>query len=197
MVHRECEQTIIVEGVAIRGWLEQDPDCSCPLGDDGELKLFERGRMNYNHSLLEQYQDDPLAFPIERYEHGLVHYGLRDQGDYPDREWDVSFAGYFILGPNLIEDHAAYKQDPWDTVTPEERLQKQITHCLQEYSDWCNGNCWGWVIEVDGEDRDSCWGYVGQEYAEERLKEELAEVVEAVKKERQEAKQWEIFHVTG
>jgi len=48
------------------------------------------------------------------------------------------------------------------------------TSAVEEYNKWLSGDCWGVCIDTfdeDGEpnDNDSCWGYIGQEYAEEEL----------------------------
>lgn len=63
---------------------------------------------------------------------------------------------------------------------------EMASEACEQYTDWSNGNCYGWVVQVhtkDGEllDLDSCWGYVGTEYAEETLKEEFDHVVERIK----------------
>ena len=57
---------------------------------------------------------------------------------------------------------------------------------LNEYAKWCNGEVYGCVVEIfenttpDGKsetweqrDSDSCWGFIGYEYAEESLKSEF------------------------
>jgi hypothetical protein len=52
--------------------------------------------------------------------------------------------------------------------------------CLDQYVTWCNGECYGTVVqcfsrngdewEEDGPASDSCWGFIGDEYAEEEMK---------------------------
>lgn len=60
--------------------------------------------------------------------------------------------------------------------------EKYAQGVLKQYESWCNGDCWGYVVESfvlkDGEyervgDTDSCWGFIGQEWAEEALKEQM------------------------
>lgn len=67
---------------------------------------------------------------------------------------------------------------------------------LSEYVDWCNGNVYGCVVETfvkAGEDDDawepvdvdSCWGFIGDEYPEQALRDEFFNpAVEAVRKEQ-------------
>lgn len=51
----------------------------------------------------------------------------------------------------------------------------------ETYTSWCNGDCYGVVVvtcEADGSmiDSDECWGYIGHEYAEQTLKEQMEAV---------------------
>lgn len=59
----------------------------------------------------------------------------------------------------------------------------------QQYTDWCNGNCYGYTVErhtradADSswefvEEVDSCWGYVGGDYAESVLAEAMEQYKE-------------------
>jgi hypothetical protein len=42
---------------------------------------------------------------------------------------------------------------------------KNLEAIVEEYGKWCNGECYGYIIETaDGEDLDSCWGFIGDEY---------------------------------
>lgn len=58
---------------------------------------------------------------------------------------------------------------------------KYAESVLEEYIKWCNGECYGCVVEthklVDDEWKqesdDACWGYIGYEYAEEALSSEF------------------------
>lgn len=57
---------------------------------------------------------------------------------------------------------------------------KYAQSVLDEYEKWCNSEVYGCVVQVHEEDgelveADSCWGFIGYEYAEEALKEEFFE----------------------
>lgn len=62
--------------------------------------------------------------------------------------------------------------------------EKYAQGCLDEYEKWCNGECYGYVVGVyrqtDGQlvTEDSCWGYIGYEYAERELREVMRHYVE-------------------
>lgn len=60
-------------------------------------------------------------------------------------------------------------------------LEMAYSAC-QVYTDWCNGNCYGVITAVydfNGEllEEDSCWGFIGDEDAEDSLEEQVAYLV--------------------
>lgn len=75
---------------------------------------------------------------------------------------------------------------------------KYATGVLEEYEKWCNGEVYGIVTETfvlteDGEryekvgDTDSCWGFIGQGWAEEALKENVTCAASQMKIEKEAA----------
>lgn len=78
---------------------------------------------------------------------------------------------------------------------------KYASSILSEYEEWCNGECYGVVVETfvkEGDeyvkvgDTDSCWSYIGQEWAEEALKDEVRSTAEQIKKEQEERAQYTV-----
>lgn len=112
--------------------------------------------------LVEDGTSRDRLFLVECYSHGLESYSLvSDQRFYPDRQWDVGLAGVLTV--------------PDDATEPEEYARG----ILEEYTSWVNGDVWGVVtvyLNPDGSFREheSCWGYVGRDYAETVAKEEAA-----------------------
>lgn len=75
---------------------------------------------------------------------------------------------------------------------------KYAASVLEEYVKWCNGECYGIVVETfvlsdDGEsyekvgETDSCWGFIGQEWAEQALKEQMEFEINRFKTEKEAA----------
>lgn len=75
---------------------------------------------------------------------------------------------------------------------------KYATGCLKQYESWCNGDCYGIVVETfvlnaEGDayekvgDTDSCWGFIGMEWATESLKEQMGYEIERLKAEKEAA----------
>jgi len=65
-----------------------------------------------------------------------------------------------------------------------EHVEQVLRAELTEYASWCEGEVYGYVVERstddDGEvwgEVTSCWGHIGQEWAEQAAREALAEAV--------------------
>lgn len=54
---------------------------------------------------------------------------------------------------------------------PQEKIEEATEADAAEYQKWCEGDCYGFIIESDsGETLDSCFGYIGTEYVTEEAK---------------------------
>ncbi len=72
---------------------------------------------------------------------------------------------------------------PTDDPTFNEKILAYAKSVLDEYESWCNGDCYGCVVQlykrvdnvwVAEDDHDSCWGFIG-DYADQALREEFFE----------------------
>ena len=140
------------------GYLEQDPDCDSPLEYDEAVKVAILHHHYRNpapecgdnpddlKAWGEANKDEWDAFPLFMYEHGNVCYEVactEDGNPFSGR------VGYVFVK----------KSDVPDTFNSAEIM-------CEEYTKWANGDCWGYIIEnEDGEQLDSCWGFVGEDYA--------------------------------
>lgn len=94
-------------------------------------------------------------FRLMRYEHGAVSFRafeMDEQPSYPySDQWDAGMEGFVLA-------KAHEGQSAIDIAN-----QK-----LEYLTDFCNGEIFGYVIEdEDGQELDSCWGFVGYEYAKQ------------------------------
>jgi hypothetical protein len=171
--------------------LEHDSDTECPIGESGDVKekIVSFGRNHVNHDDYEKYFEytsegwapkiglrrqlaTGTAFLLSYYEHGLCKWSLSGEG--PQCRWDsVGMAGIYWLPSDV----------------PKDRRETYARGAMEEYTNWCNGNCYGYMIEAttyttiekDGkeytneetEDVDSCWGFIGSDYFMERVVEEI------------------------
>lgn len=105
-----------------------------------------------------------LAFWLSYYEHGLCRWSLRGEG--PQCHWDsVDIAGLLVwtgkpsdIGAKSYEDRTT-----------------DARNFLEEYTDWCNGNCYWFSLEDDQKILDSCGGFIGTEQLTEAINQALEE----------------------
>lgn len=75
--------------------------------------------------------------------------------------WDSGTCGYILDTPDRLQ--ATMGGDVTD-----EQITKALTGEIEEYDRWARGECYGYVItDANGEQVDSCWGFIGHEWAVE------------------------------
>lgn len=107
------------------------------------------------------------AVILDVYEHGQVAYRL--SGEAPSCRWDTARGGAV-----WVPDVCAVLNFEDKNLSLEENRAKAREYsksCVEEYTNWCNGDCWGVCIEKDGEELEMMWNIIGREYALKELKE--------------------------
>jgi hypothetical protein len=102
-----------------------------------------------------------VVLPVFMFEHGNVALGVGDFGD----PWDSGQVGWIYALPAQIR-----KAYTCQRIT--KRVRTEVAAVLksevEEYGRYVNGECYGYVVEdAHGEELDSCWGFIGYEYARE------------------------------
>lgn len=159
--------------------IQHDGDTEDPSnnGDDGRWKIYSFNNRLHNFRdpekllIAEETGDmkadivakleSGLAFFLSYYEHGLCMWSLAGTG--PQCQWDtVSKAGIAI-----------WEEDSENIggKTYEERA-KDCKVELEEYTDWCNGNCYHYKITKNGKELAACGSIIG-DYIVDAIKEEL------------------------
>lgn len=107
---------------------------------------------------------------VSRYEHGSVFYSLGD----PSCRWDGGYCGVAVV--DLVEEAEGLKQPCEDgTIDITKKCEEKAEALLDLYTQWCNGEVYGVaVVNAYGDGVDSCGGYIGEEWAEDALKELVA-----------------------
>ena len=116
--------------------------------------------------LIEHIQkDDIFSLPVYMY----VHSGIAISTTPFNCEWDSGQVGYIFVTYEDIE------KEGWNT----EQTEKFLTSEIETYSNYLNGEVYGYVIskkedcEHSSDDVHSCWGLIGYEWVEEEVKNEL------------------------
>jgi hypothetical protein len=99
--------------------------------------------------------------PLEAYIHGGVVLALSREGNFPDRQWDVSQLGAVLVS-----------KKEWPKYLDAKKAAQGL---IETWNCNLSGDVYGVVVEkYDAEkkqiDHDACWGYCGYEYALEELK---------------------------
>lgn len=115
-------------------------------------ELFTENRKIRNPGLRRKL-DVGLAFLVSYYEHGQCVWSIKGTG--PQCRFDsVGLAGILV-----------WENKPGDMGAKSyEDRQKDAAAFLQTYTDWCNGNVYGYSIDdPEGEVNDGCGGYFGHD----------------------------------
>lgn len=131
-----------------------DPDDLLIDSETGEIKAEIKAKL-----------ESGLAFILSYHEHGLCMWSLAGTG--PQCQWDtVSKAGIAIW------------EEPEENIgakTYEDRA-KDCKNALEEYTDWCNGNCYWFAITTKkGKKIGEGGSLIGNDQLEDAIREELPE----------------------
>lgn len=167
-----------------------DSDCEEPSSDDEAVKIVICHRRFTNPSpdvggdadeVMEWVKANRKEWYVTNlfmYEHGNVALRAGERNPF-GCQWDSGQVGIIAIKKSEFGRGKG------------ERNAKRLEWCkniAEEYGQWMNGECYGYVIEdEDGEQLDSCWGYIGLDYAKEEANsaakhhaEEVAEIADAL-----------------
>ncbi len=108
-----------------------------------------------------------MLFPLYMYDHSGICLSLSNS-HYPFNDrWDAGQLGYV-----LVDRQEALEQLGKKKLT--KKLREKITDIIEAevetYNLYLSGNVYGYVVEKDGEQIDSCWGYYGMDTVEEEAR---------------------------
>lgn len=142
--------------------IQQDQDCESPQewGDDG-LFLVAKHRQfqvnppndkkNYNfdpQDVIDEYKKTHHVFGLEAYIHSGVVLALSREGNFPDRQWDVSQLGVVFISKK--EARTAKK------------ARTLALGLIETWNDCLSGNVYGFIVnDGSGEMVESVWGFYG------------------------------------
>lgn len=158
--------------------LIQDTDCSSPRENDNlgtmlcwhrNYRLGDDNPFSTPEEFMEsdEYKDAAVVLPLGLYDHsGISMYIGAGSIDYGG--WDSGQVGWIY-----VSKAKARHECEWKRLTKARlaKLAEYLTAEVREYDSFLTGDCYGFVIEdADGEQLDSCWGFIGAEYAEQEAR---------------------------
>lgn len=150
-----------------------DEDCERPYQDDDGLKIVILHRHYTNPSkdvgstgdaVMQWAKDNAREWFVANlfmYEHGNVALRAGERNPFGD-PWDSGQVGIVAL-----------KKSEWGKGKGEKNAKRMeyAKNVAEEYGRWMNGECYGYQLKnADDDDLDSCWGFIGMEYAMEEAK---------------------------
>ena len=157
------------KGLIIR--LEHDTDCESPLGCDPGVIITYRKGARYILGNTPEAPDEHagtgrridsgelIGLPVYAY----IHSGTALNTTGFDCPWDSGRSGWIYVTRKTALDWQGGK-----ILTAKRRaaVLSSLRSVLETYSQWCNGECYGYIIEtLEGEALGSCWGFIGYDYA--------------------------------
>ena len=92
------------------------------------------------------------CFGLKAYIHSGVCLDLSNEGNFPDRRWDVSQVGLILVSKNI---------EGTKKITRKE-ARKYATNLLETWNSYLSGEVYGFqTTDSRGNDIDSCWGFYG------------------------------------
>ena len=118
--------------------------------------------------------DARVVLPVGMLDHSGVSYYIGGGAARSDPGgWDSGTCGFILDTPKGRE----------ECGTPDYLIEEALTGEIQEYSAWAQGDCRGFVIEdQNGDEVESCWGFIGSDYCKEDVFELRARRVRPARK---------------
>ncbi len=158
-----------------------DSDCESPREHDnlGTMALFARTLKVVNESKMDMHELQ--VYLNSEFFHGVcvnvfayIHSGITLNTHGFNCPWDSGQLGVCYVDKETME-------KAFPDAGEDERIVRTFD-CLisevEEYSKWLNGECYGYIIrDESGNEVDSCWGFIGLDWAETAAKNAGAERV--------------------
>jgi hypothetical protein len=165
-------KTVERNGQTVRITIYADAYAPNPLeawSEMGTILSLNSEHNNYDPAGIgEAIETNADAVKLSYYEHGLCRWSV--SGELPAADhcpWDsVSIAGIWLPDAETLE-----SAKPYSGRTRQLFMRKRAREACEVYTQWCNGDIYGYEIERDHtckecgsnktEPLDSCWGFFG------------------------------------
>ena len=160
-----------------------DPDCEKPFLNFQVCYLFRSRYQLGNEAVtpermkeIEQgiASGEIVGLPVKAYVHGCT-YMTADPitaSRWPyDCPWDAGQSGFVYLPKGMVKKALSVSRL---TAKQLRRAHEMMIAEVKLLSQWLSGDCYGYKIEdEEGNELDSCWGFIGRDFVEESAKEAL------------------------
>lgn len=144
------------------------PDALPVRGNVFESVAREFGGEAHHESNAKALDRGAIWLPLWKYEHGGAAYRAAESNPFRC-PWDSGQVGYVFAKKEDVRKEYGVKR-----ITPAIRAKvlDVLRAEVETYSQWANGEVYGFrVLDSDGEELDSCWGFIGMEHVQEAARE--------------------------
>lgn len=179
-------ELVETENSFIVAYLEHDDDAQDYFeSDEGAGTFIEFNKPEErNKKMAELSKTKKLFYLVDKYDHSSVHYSISETTGYPDKQWDVTQGkAVFIPCNDVQSQYRKYKKEHGE-VEAFQHFIKTSNSTLDEYSNWCNGDVYGYNIKTFNKegtliDSESSYGYIGCEYANSEKSNQLKNAIDS------------------
>lgn len=158
-------------------YIVPDQDCEQPFKDDEGVHIVVLSRRYSDPAKgacgttpgevadWEKRNPDWYVLPMWFYDHSGIAFRAGAENPFSCR-WDSGQAGIVAL-----------KRSEWgEAGCTDDQLAEYANNVATEYGEWANGECYGYVVkDSEGNEIDSCYGYVGIDNVTSAVREEHGE----------------------
>jgi len=129
-------------------------------------------------------KNNALLYPLYMYDHSGIALSL---SPFSCR-WDSGQLGYIMVKREAILERYSVKR-----ITKEikDKVLEAVQSEVATYNQYLSGDVYGYVVEKEGEQIDSCWGFYGMEHVTEEGKEIVdCHIKYTIKKHCEQVKAW-------
>lgn len=102
--------------------------------------------------VFDTYKKSHWVFNLEAYIHSGVCLALSGEGNFPDRQWDVSQVGFVFVS-----------KKEWRL---NKTARKMALSLIETWNQYLSGDVWYWTVEDStGKELEACGGCYGLDYA--------------------------------
>jgi len=117
------------------------------------------------------FKDVAVCLPVHVYKHSGIAFSTEMSGQFACR-WDSGTAGFIVITKEQIRENWSIKRVTQKHIDHAERIAKAE---LETYGNWANGEVYGFQLEEDGEEIDSCYGFYGYDIKENGILDHVGE----------------------
>ena len=137
------------------------------LGDKHNYKHQDYSGWAEMEKAITKNESPAIILPLYLYDHGGITISTSPFGC----QWDSGQIGFIFVSKEKLRKEYGVKRVTKKEI---EKAEKCLIGEVKTYDDYLTGNVYGYkVIDSEGNEEDSCWGYYGEDSIKEEFKNEL------------------------